>query len=566
MYHYKKRASICWLLLCLAGVDSLTVQAAAPMPDAGQTSRELQQEQKKQLEQKTPQTPLQIDTESVVKVPGESQDGTLIAISEIRITGNKVFPTTTLQYLVVDLTGGSHTLAELESGAERITNYYKQRGYFLANAYIPAQDIKAGVLNIEVLEGSLDKIKLTNSARVSDERVLSHLTSLNNGAALQQSVIDRQLLLLRATIGVDKVHASLQGGSAVGTSDLLVTTTPTPAYNGNVQVDNFGNRYTGEYRVGASLNINSPFKLGDQLSARVVGSNNDLLYGRLAYQLAIGGDGWRFGAAYSHSKYQLGREFDVLGANGTTEAASLFTSYPFYLSQISTLFGTLTYDNKKFNDNLDSVFNKTEKRLQSLSIGLSGDHLDTIYGGGRTSFDAALYAGHLKLDDTSRQIDAASAKSSGDFVKASYLINRLQRVADQDTLSVSLSGQLAGNNLNSSEKYSLGGSYGVRAYPQGEASGDAGSMLNVELTHDFMPKLQGMLFYDYGHIKINQNNFATADNARTIAGAGIGVNAALHGLRLNSYLAWRTQGGVPLSEPASAERTPRLWVQVSGEF
>jgi hypothetical protein len=139
------------------------------------------------------------------------------------------------------------------------------------------------------------------------------------------------------------------------------------------------------------------------------------------------------------------------------------------------------------------------------------------------------------------------------------------RVTDQDTLSISLSGQVAGNNLNSSEKYSLGGSYGVRAFPQGEASGDAGSMLNIELTHNFMPKLQGLLFYDYGHIKVNHNSFDTADNARTIAGAGIGVNASLHGLRLNSYLAWRTQG-VPLSEPASAERTPRLWVQVSGEF
>lgn len=536
------------------------------MPDAGQTSRDLQQEQKKQLEQKTPEMPLQIDSEPAVKVPDDIQDEALIAISEIRITGNKVFPAAVLQSLVADLTVGTHTLTDLEAGAERIGSYYKQRGYFLANAYIPVQDIKGGVLNIAVLEGSLDKVKLSNSSRVGDERILSHLSSLSNGDALQRSAIERQLLLLRSTTGVDSVHASLQGGSTVGASDLLVETKPAPAYNGNVQVDNFGNRYTGEYRIGASLNINSPLKLGDQLSVRIVGSSNDLLYGRLAYQLPVGGNGLRLGAAYSHSQYKLGKEFDALGANGTTEAASLFSSYPLYLSQISTLFGTLTYDNKKFNDNLDSVFSKTEKRVQSLSAGLSGDHLDTLYGGGRTSFDAAVYAGHLNMDDTSRQIDAASAKSNGDFVKASYLINRLQRVADQDTLSVSLSGQLAGNNLNSSEKYSLGGSYGVRAYPQGEASGDAGSMLNVELTHAFMPKLQGMLFYDYGHIKINQNNFAMVDNARTIAGAGIGVNASLHGLRLNSYLAWRTQGGVPLSEPASAERTPRLWVQVSGEF
>lgn len=550
----------------MAGFCSLTAQAAGPVPDSGQTVRELQKEQKMQPQQKTPQSPLQIDTEPAPRTPAESRDGTSILISEIRITGNTVFATVTLQSLVVDLTTGSHTLAELEAGAERIANYYKQHGYFLVNVYIPAQDIKAGVLDIVVLEGSLDKIKLNNNARVSDGRVLAHLATLSNGNALQQSVIERQLLLLRSTVGVDSVNASLQGGAKVGTSDLLVATTPAPAYNGNVQVDNFGNRYTGEYRAGISLNINSPFKLGDQLSARVLGSNNDLLYGRLSYQVPVGGAGWYAGAAYSHSQYQLGKEFEVLGANGTSDVASLFASYPLYLTQTTTLLGSMTYDNKKFHDNMDSVFSKTEKRVQSLSVGLRGDHFDSIYGGGRTSFDMSLYAGYLKLDDISRQQDAASAKSSGDFVKANYLFNRLQRIAAQNTLSVSLSGQLAANNLNSSEKYSLGGSYGVRAYPQGEASGDAGSMLNVELTHQFMPKLHGIMFYDYGHIKINQDNFSSGDNTRTIAGAGVGVNAWLYGLRVNGYLAWRTQGGVPLSEPASSDNTPRLWVQMSTEF
>ena len=126
----------------------------------------------------------------------------------------------------------------------------------------------------------------------------------------------------------------------------------------------------------------------------------------------------------------------------------------------------------------------------------------------------------------------------------------MQRVTDKNMLSMTLSGQLAADNLNSSEKYSLGGAYGVRAYPQGEASGDEGSMLNVELTHNFMPQVQGVLFYDYGHVKINHNNFAATDNGRTIAGAGVGLNAVLLGLRFNAYMAWRTQRGVPLSEPA----------------
>ncbi len=99
-----------------------------------------------------------------------------------------------------------------------------------------------------------------------------------------------------------------------------------------------------------------------------------------------------------------------------------------------------------------------------------------------------------------------------------------------------------------------------------ELSGNTDSTFSLALTHNFMPQLQGLLFYDYGRIRINQDNFSAGDNTRTLAGAGVGVNAVLARLQINSYLAWRTQGGTPLSEPASAERTPRLWVQMSGEF
>jgi len=87
------------------------------------------------------------------------------------------------------------------------------------------------------------------------------------------------------------------------------------------------------------------------------------------------------------------------------------------------------------------------------------------------------------------------------------------------------------------------------------------------LRHRFTPKLQGAFFYDYGHLKINHDPFATGPNTRIIAGAGVGINAEIfRHLQFNSYVAWSTQGGTPVSEPASAERTPRLWVQFSSSF
>ena len=143
----------------------------------------------------------------------------------------------------------------------------------------------------------------------------------------------------------------------------------------------------------------------------------------------------------------------------------------------------------------------------------------------------------------------------------------LQRLSDANMLlSLAVSGQQAGKNLNSSEKFILGGANGVRAYPQGEGNGDEGWLANLELRHNFAQSVQGVLFYDAGSVNINRHSFAAGANTRNLSGAGIGANAKLAAVQIKAYLAWRTGGGLPTSEPVTSNRNPRLWVQASMQF
>ena len=138
---------------------------------------------------------------------------------------------------------------------------------------------------------------------------------------------------------------------------------------------------------------------------------------------------------------------------------------------------------------------------------------------------------------------------------------------DAMQLAVSVNGQQANKNLDSSEKFSLGGVNGVRAYPQGEATGDEGYKATIELRRTLTTNLQGTLFYDYGSIRVNKNPFGpAAPNNRSLAGAGFGVIADLAAVQLRASVAWRTKGGAPTSIPASAERRPTLWLQASVPF
>ena len=62
-------------------------------------------------------------------------------------------------------------------------------------------------------------------------------------------------------------------------------------------------------------------------------------------------------------------------------------------------------------------------------------------------------------------------------------IERLQALPAGFSLNLQWRGQWTNNNLDSSEKFSLGGPYGVRAYATAEAMGDRGWLGSVELRY-----------------------------------------------------------------------------------
>lgn len=536
------------------------VSAAPLAPDAGQMLNELQ----KQPELNPPKavTPLRPEEDTAHK--GTINDDVRIVVKAIKVSGSSVFAAGELEALAASLIGGEHTLAELEAAAGRITAYYRERGYVVARAYLPAQEIKDGVVVINVLEGYIGKQSINNQSRLSDERTNGYLSGIKSGDALQAKPVDRALLLLNDTPGVGGVRATLQPGASAGTSDLLIELDPSAPYSANVELDNYGNYYTGANRVGAELAFISPLKIGDRITLRALTSDQNLAYAYVAYQIPVGGRGLRLGAAYADTRYRLGKDLAVSQTHGTATSASLFAVYPFIRSQNSNLSGTFTWEDKQLND-VGSILS-SDKQVQVATLGLVGNHQDALGGGGITLFDLSLATGRLSMDAASLSYDNLSAHSNGAFTRFAYNVNRLQRLTDSNSLSVVLSGQYAGKNLNSSEQFSLGGANGVRAYPQGEAYGDEGRLATVELRHGFTQMLQGVMFYDAGSVVINRNPYLAGTNTRFLSGEGVGVNATLAGVQIKAYFALRTRGGQPTSEPATMNRKSRLWLQLGKQF
>ncbi len=487
-----------------------------------------------------------------------------VSVNEFEITGNTIFSHVELSALVAELVGSKHTFGEINAGVAKITNWYRQHGYLVARAFLPLQDLKDGIVEIKVLEGRLGTQLVNNSAQISDANINKYLDKVTIGSPLQSLAVDRAVLLLTDTPGIGGARASLQPGASVGASDLVIQVYQGPAYSANIELDNFGSYYTGENRLGVALALNNPLKIGDQLTVRALGSDKNMSYGRISYQFPVGGNGLRLGVAYSDMRYQLGGEYEILDVHGAASSSSAFVTYPFIRSQYTNLYGTLTLERKCLSDIQPAHI---DKKVGLINFGLTGSRQDAMWSGGMNLMDVSVVAGSLSMDAASLATDATTAKSNGEFSKLNIALNRLQRITDDNTLSIALSNQQASKNLNSSEKFYLGGANGVRAYPQSEAGGDQGWMLNAEIRHSFMSNLQGLIFYDAGSVKINQEAYIlNTVNHRSISGAGLGLNAQYKSLQIKATLAWRLYGGAATTEPVITNSTPTFWVQLSESF
>jgi hemolysin activation/secretion protein len=144
-------------------------------------------------------------------------------------------------------------------------------------------------------------------------------------------------------------------------------------------------------------------------------------------------------------------------------------------------------------------------------------------------------------------------------------------VNDEVSLSATINGQLASKNLDVSEKMELGGMYGVRAYPEGEAYADQGYVLSLEarwllpkLTEKLPGRVQLIGFADTGSVTLNKNPWAAGTNQRTLSGAGVGLNwFESDNFLVRAYYAFKLGSEAATSAP---DADGRFWLQAVKYF
>ena len=455
--------------------------------------------------------------------------GPSVLITSLHITGETRFSEPELIAAAGFVPGQVLNLADLRLMAARITDYYNSRGYVVAQAYLPAQEIKDGSVTIAVVEGRYGAITLHNQSRLRSDAAQDLLGDLDRCILIEADPLDRALLLLSDVPGV-QVQSTLSPGSEVGTSDLLVELAPGPRVTGELEVDNGGDPYTGVLQGGGTVNFNEPFGIGDVASLRLLTSGSGMQYARGSYQAQWGEV--TLGAAYAYFRYELGKQFSILHANGTEHVVSLYASYPLIRSYDNNLHATIDADHRIFQDRIDAVSSVTNRQSNTVTVGLLGDHHDEFGEDGWDAYSVYLTNGNLDIGSPlARAADEATVRTQGGYVKLKWSVDRLQTISGPFAIYGSIRGQLASKNLDISEKMELGGAYAVRAYPEGEAYGDEGYIATLEarlwlpqMSHDLPGRMQLVAFFDTGHVRFNKTPWFAGTNNATRSGAGVGLN------------------------------------------
>jgi len=486
-------------------------------------------------------------------------EGASVAVNAFRISGNRSFGNDVLEPLLAGFVGRRLDLRGLNEAASVLTRHYQRNGHLLSYAYLPAQRVDGGVIELAVLEGRIESVQVVTAqdVRLTDRVVQAHTDRLvsrgETPEPVLQAAVERQVLLLNDIPGVT-ARAAFTPGSSTGGADLVVSVAEDEALVTRLEYNNHGGSSTGPHRAGLTLQFRDLFGVGDNTVARgIVSNRGGLVTGSLSTQVPVGGDGWRFGASLSRLQYQLGDSFAELGAVGRADTLGLEASYPLRRSVDSNIWLRAGFDLKQLKDDLLALGTGTRKRSTSGDLGLSVDLRDGF--GGVNAFSGSSTFGQLRRTD----------QPTREWRKVNLQAAREQVLAGNTRLYLRGLYQGSTTGLDSAEKLGLSGAGAVRGYTAGELSVDQGRLVTIELRQAFDLLGGGVvasLFHDRASGSIDRTS-ALPGNDVTLHSTGLGLawNGSVGGtgVGLTASLAWRGSRE-PTADPSDPR--PRFFVQL----
>ncbi len=510
LYHpaalrYQIKLKLCVMLLVLFFCSQLiATPQVMRVPNAGTISNEIRQ---------TTIEPLRAPQEAEITLPtlaspmlsDSSTTSGIIILREVKFEGDTqllYFGNENNEALLTVVTpwlGQRLTFNELQAMTLAVTRFYREQGWVAAQALLPPQAVREGVVVVRVIAGRLDNPEINNQSRLSTQFATAVIKSNscskkisffdNNdctASPAQLSRLERTALILNEIPGID-ASLALKPGSQSGMTRINADITSSQTVMGYLGVDNQGNDYSGHNRLLAGATLNNMTGWGDQLRADfILSSSTDVFSGLLDYNFPINSYGTRAALNYSHLNYTLTGPFDPLNAHGHSNTWGINLRHPWIRNSATRVDVSTGYYQSKMRDSL-IMLPEQKRNLDAGEFGINGTFAALSHG--VSNFNLLGTAGHLALDDEFSQRMNSFTGIDGTFGRFNYRVGHDQGFGSYFSFFNQFTGQMASKNLDSSQKLLLGGPLAVRAYSIGEGAVDKGTLFTTELRARWLPPL-----------------------------------------------------------------------------
>ena len=448
-----------------------------------------------------------------------------------KFEGNKVYSNQRLQQLLTTAVPQVQDVADLQKAADSVAQLYQKDGV-LARVDLLPQDLTEGIVVITITEGRFAgaKLETPNSPKLPADYLVKLVeTAQPKDEAVRMSQLDRATLLLGEVPGV-KANMRLRSGDKEGETEALIQVSEGKDWDGQVSWDNAGPVSTGFNRMSTQLNRYGALGRADISSMQYMHSDGTD-YLRLSHSEPLGYWGSRWGVNTSFSRYKVVTDdYLALNPQGPSNSVGLDMTLPLLRSRSTSASMQVAFD-RRFFRNTTNVGVSSDYFMDSITTSLQATRSDEWMGGGENNMGAQITRGLVNLAGSPNESnDALSTMTAGRFTKLRLNFNRQQSLSPTTQLVGSYQMQMASKNLDGSEKFSLGGMQGVRAYPASEANGNAAQLTTVEYQktlewqqHPF--KLSA--FIDTGRVSKLKFNTGTGINTYSLQGAGLWVGSSV---------------------------------------
>ena len=458
-----------------------------------------------------------------------------VFIKDVVIEGNTVIATETLEKLTKQYKDRELTLEEMSELTDLITMTYQEKGYILARAYLPEQEITDGILKISIAEGKIGKIKVAGYTHYKSDVIKRYFEQQQQLGVVKESLLEKGLLLSSDTPNV-KTTVVLKEGEKPGLVDVILdtkdTSTLTLGVDMSVDYNNFGSDITGEKRFGTAIGFTDHL-FGSRLDLRLVSGESYANSGLISTQwtLPVNSYGTKISLNYLHANYAVGQELADLNMQGRSQYYGAQISHPVIKKKNMNFNFSLgwTY---KFNKNLILNQDRSLDEAREYFVSFNYDSLDRFLGKNIASL--GYQWGQVDRDEKL----ATSLSNTEDVSYDYYRINlaRIQKIYGYTNIMLRASGQYSDKRLLPMNQMGLGGYGTVRGYDPSLYLGDSGANFSAELM--FAPPflsekslfgfrvaqlIQLALFWDYGQVYTTDAEANNDQHSHYLSGYGFGI-------------------------------------------